>query len=105
VESGWDLNLGDIDMFECENGHTVCRKHLSETYRDKFEEDDFDIGDVDPEMCPVCKFESLPDSELLQYLLKGIAGMTKETVLSRIRNSFSSYKEFSDFIYKKGKEI
>jgi len=104
VESGWDASLSDFDMFECQKGHTVCRSHLSEKDRDKFEElrendeaDYFDLESVDSEMCPVCNLEVLPDYLLLQYVLKDI-GMTKETVLSQIRSKFSSYSEFDDFI-------
>lgn len=26
--SGWDMCLGEAEMFECENGHTCCYEHL-----------------------------------------------------------------------------
>jgi hypothetical protein len=28
--SGWDMCLSDAEMFQCENSHTVCLRHLSE---------------------------------------------------------------------------
>jgi hypothetical protein len=103
-QSGWDISLEEAGMFECQKGHVVCQSHLSEKDQDKFteirendEEDDFDLESVDPEMCPVCNLEVLPDYLLLQYVLKDI-GMTKEVVLSKIRSKFSSYNDFNDFI-------
>lgn len=103
VESGWDSGLVDFEMCECQNGHTVCQKHLSENILNKskhlaqtFIDEE---GCIDPELCPICKLEVLPDWLLLQYILKDF-GMTKETVLSKIRERFSSYKTFNDFIIK-----
>lgn len=28
VESGWDISLSEAEMYECENGHTVCESHV-----------------------------------------------------------------------------
>lgn len=28
--SGYDIDLSDIEMFECENGHVFCEEHLKE---------------------------------------------------------------------------
>jgi len=103
ILSGMDASLEDFEMFECQNGHTVCQSHLSEKDQGKLDElredDDFDLGSIDPELCPVCKLEVLPDDLLLQYILKDF-GTTKETVLFNIRNSFLSYKEFFNYIKK-----
>lgn len=29
VESGWDMGLSDAEMYECENGHTICEDHIN----------------------------------------------------------------------------
>ena len=28
TESGWDCGLEEVEMWECENGHTLCESHL-----------------------------------------------------------------------------
>ena len=28
IESGYDVNLGEVGMCECENGHTLCSEHV-----------------------------------------------------------------------------
>ena len=32
--SGWDLGLDDCEMFECENGHILCKEHMLEPSKD-----------------------------------------------------------------------
>jgi hypothetical protein len=113
VESGMDASLSDFGMFECKNGHTVCESHLSKEDKEKFdkmreeveegdEDEEFDVYSVDPKLCPVCKLEELPDDLMLQFVLKS-HNSSKGEVLEEIRNQFSSYKEFSDFVGKKRK--
>lgn len=36
VEAGWDIGLSEAEMYECENGHTVCISEMKElTLQDK----------------------------------------------------------------------
>ena len=35
TESGWDIGLSDVDMYECENGHTFCQCHIKELSREE----------------------------------------------------------------------
>ena len=33
--SGWDASVEDFDMFECENGHVLCREHMLNPSREE----------------------------------------------------------------------
>jgi hypothetical protein len=34
AESGWDMCLTEVDMIECENGHTICEHERLKTISD-----------------------------------------------------------------------
>lgn len=36
-ESGWDYCLSDVEMVECENGHTFCERHMHVSAKDLIE--------------------------------------------------------------------
>jgi hypothetical protein len=47
--------------------------------------------------CPICTMNNLSDSDALKYFLK-VSRITKEQVLSGVRDRFGTYTEFKDFI-------
>ena len=84
--SGWDATLSDAEMFECENGHTVCQSHA--------------IGALDEDYekhCPICKFKSLEETSAFKYLLKE-SGKTKDILLKEIKDRFKSYDKFMEYL-------
>lgn len=112
-------------MCECNNGHIFCIDHLltenftEEVFQkicDKFdiydldykevknnlssfiyEEDDYNLEICIPEeLCPICQMESFKESDLMKYIEKLNPNFLKE-----IKEKFSSYKEFKEFIKDK----
>jgi len=118
--SGMDLCLSEAEMFECENGHTVCQSHMKKDIYDfdleekknylikkGYELDDLKTEEDIEKMwgqedlyyelsegyCPVCTFDEVYDSTLLDYVLNKY-NMTRKEILNELKNKFKSYKEF-----------
>lgn len=101
--SGWDLSLGEAEMVQCVNGHTICEAdldekvvtHLYDTYDDEDEEiisEDWRY-ELPEKYCPICSFEGFIDKDLLQYICKA-----HEIDLEKIKNEISeNFKTYSDF--------
>jgi hypothetical protein len=67
-------------------------------FLEKYE--DYDIPDrygIPSAFCPICRFKSSKDSDLVAYLLKK-GNKTKESILKEIQAGFKDYDEFSKFI-------
>ncbi len=92
-ESGWDLCLSETGMFECTNGHTICKSHKIAIPNEEIE----DVYEVDPKFCPICNFMEITDSNLSKYLLKKF-NLTKEDVRKEIKNTFKDYDAFWDYL-------
>ena len=118
--SGMDLSLEDIEMFQCQEGHVACLRHMSKENRDKCNELDIDPYDEEavrkieevygecpcPEdlyyelpsaFCPCCNFEKVAKDDLLSYLLR-MSDKTCEEHEETMRNGFTTYKDFLDFV-------
>ena len=105
TQSGWDVSLSDIEMFECENGHLVCQSHavgegiektkwgtnLSAVIAD--EEGECDLYSVPAKHCPLCQLAEVSDSELLAYCLKKLYRNRKD-MTAEIRRHYDSYEQF-----------
>ena len=95
--SGMDLCYEEAEMFECENGHTVCEEHIiSKDHYDVLKEAD-DEGEflygVPEKFCPICQFKSVDNDEVLQYLKQKYT-TSNEEFLKEIKSKFKTYKEF-----------
>ena len=155
AEAGFDLTIEDADMYECENGHVLCRYHfngefdkndvykavkrrliddiysrsairdtsrkldelgirarasmirdlrrglreLEETMRKnrdilEFAEDWINFSyELPYELCPVCNFKILINTDGYKYLLK-MTGMTERELLNKISEEYDSYDDF-----------
>jgi hypothetical protein len=158
AEVGYDLAIEDADMYECENGHVLCRYHfneefdkndvykavkrrfideiysrsaiygtirkanvrarapkirnllkglreLEETMRKngdilEFAEDWINFSyELPYELCPVCSFKILTNTDGYKYLLK-ITGMTERELLNKISEEHDSYDDFRKSIQR-----
>jgi hypothetical protein len=102
VESGWDACLSEMEMFDCENGHTV-----HESCAVNFEAPDEDVlgDDYDEEwryshdtsQCPICSLSNIPDGIKARYLLaraqQNSKGLGKE-----LRERFANYEALMAWI-------
>ena len=99
---------GGTGMFDCEKGHTVCKKHavglddleLDEAVRAQFNGEDEDSDDfydafykVSSEHCPICQMESIRDEDLLGWCLKRLC-VKRDHAEQVIREAFPNYDEF-----------
>lgn len=159
AEVGYDLTIEDADMYECENGHVLCRYHfnkefdkndvykavkrrfiddiysksavyggpirklnvkdrasairdlrkglreLEETMRKdgdilEFAEDWINFSyELPYELCPVCNFKILTNTDGYKYLLK-MTGMTEEELLNKISEEYDSYDDFRKSLWR-----
>lgn len=158
AEAGYDLAIEDADMYECENGHVLCRYHfngefdkndvykaikrrfIDEIYsrsaiygtikksnikarasmirnllKDlkeleeimkkngdilEFAEDRINFSyELPYELCPVCNFKMLINTDGYKYLLK-ITGMTERELLNKISKEYNSYDDFRKFLQR-----
>jgi hypothetical protein len=158
AEAGYDLGIEDADMYECENGHVLCRYHFNREFdkndvykavKRKFIDDIYskstihgtikksnvkarasrirDLrkglkeleeimkknGDIlkfaenwinfsyelPYELCPVCNFKILTNTDGYEYLLK-ITGMTERELLNKISKKYDSYNDFRKSIQR-----
>jgi len=104
-ESGWDMSLSNAEMFECTHNHTVCESHrisLEDCEEGTCGKCNNCLENEDKtyyapiEHCPLCMLQDITEYDLSQYLLKKY-NLTKEEVLSEIRDTFKSYKNLINF--------
>lgn len=89
VESGWDLCLREIDWTQCINNHIICEACLpngftygkpeqmedesNEAFQKRYDDwaDETEDGYYCKEdMCPICRFEELSETNIVNYLKK-----------------------------------
>jgi hypothetical protein len=76
TESGWDACLSDVEMCECENGHTFftdgypeIEKLLSGEYEDEDGEDvEGDRYSIPAKLCPICNGDLKTKKIIVQRL-------------------------------------
>lgn len=111
TESGFDIGLRDVEMVECENGHTICEsemlamtredliKMLAKTFNYTAEQFDCEPDDkilsiyLDQEdgrynipecCCPICQFIEYSQNDLARYLEKKYK-VSREEVFEKIK--------------------
>lgn len=110
-EMGMDLSLDDCEMFECENGHTMCTEHAVKdlSYNGRTEEemdddedcdDDFDLYGIDETCCPICTYQEISYSDAAKYLLKKYK-VPRELVFEKIKTINKRRKKLYDEEYVK----
>lgn len=97
-QSGWDLCLSDIEMFECENGHVVCAGHAIGNLSEELENSRGHY-DVDPSFCPLCQFKDILSSDLAAFLMMQY-GLKYSDIASQIKTQFKDYEEFAQTVRK-----
>lgn len=104
-EGGWDCVLADVDMVECENGHTMdvscctvdSNGHNVEDYLNgDTEHEDPDRYDVPAQYCPICSFEMISSHDLERFVYKEI--IQREKLIEMIKSKFGNYKDFSSYL-------
>jgi hypothetical protein len=72
VESGYDASLSDVEMCECENGHTLCNSHIenSTVNAESFIKRLIDSGNAVNDFLELTREEQIDDikSQEKQYL-------------------------------------
>ena len=98
VESGWDMGIDEAGMYQCENGHTFLREYvLSSKEFDNWVEEDGDPYFIPKTFCPICQLNEIPDSYLLQYLLKK-SDNNRDKIVEEIKSSFKDFDAFKKYI-------
>lgn len=107
VESGMDLGLEEIGMFECKNGHLACescsprtKKYLKNLAKGlmmkggKAEEVDPEGAryEVPAEHCSICQLEVLSTDDALAFLHKE-TGLDNAGILKLLKERYKNYKE------------
>lgn len=112
--SGWDMGLSEAEMVECINGHTLCETHIDSKILDSLfcpdtengmyvdeNGDEFDTGDLRYEFpekyCPICNFEILQASDIVNYLIK-FKNLNIDELKKEIKENFGSYSDFAQKI-------
>jgi len=83
TRSVWDMNLTEIGMMQCENGHTVCVHHVDNAnYQDLHDylgENEDARYSVPAGKCPICSLQYVDDINLARYLFILLNGRTYPT--------------------------
>lgn len=118
VESGWDMNIEDAQMIQCENGHTIgeehfedididelCKEHIMkdpEYTKEELEDEELmydlirDMRYSMPEsICPICQLKVVTNETTLEYALR-LLEQDKEDLDKEIQEKFKTLKEFDN---------
>lgn len=114
-EMGMDLSLDECEMFECENGHTMCQEHAIKdlTSGGKTEEEiddedadedgrynEFDLYEIDESCCPICTYQEISYTDAASYLLKRYK-VPRELVFEKVKAINKRRKKLYDEEYVK----
>lgn len=95
--SGWDLCMDEAEMFECVNGHTVCKDHAVVELDEDSEDSNYDVP---VKHCPICQFEKILPNDMVSYLTKKF-NVTEEEVCLEIKERYKKFTDFKKDIKKK----
>ena len=105
TEGGMDVCLSDVDMVECENGHTFCLEHIDQEDHETIIQDIIEKeglvdentnsfsnfvyrNDLDyafPEKyCPICNLDHILPETIIDYLFKKY-NLNSQEVMNEIR--------------------
>jgi len=95
-QEGYDLSAEDVEMVECNKGHTFCECHFDtdgKTFKE-FEDDthikndrgwDIDLRyELPEEFCPVCKGTAVDPREAYEAIM-AVAKLNKDEIIDIIR--------------------
>lgn len=103
IESGMDLDLSDVEMFECVNGHAVhdsCATKAGATLPE-FDSEDWEARhEVPEEDCPICQLMALSTDDLILWFRLQNDPSANE-VLADIKKKYGDYKSFQEEAKKK----
>lgn len=127
-ESGWDMCLSEADMYECENGHTICEDEMIndltiEDYKDYLISQNYNVENIDeddlegeamdydfryslPEKhCPICNFLNYSQDDMSLYLQKKY-GVSRAEVFEEVKKVNKRRKklyegEYINYVCKK----
>jgi hypothetical protein len=94
------MGLLDAGMYECENGHTFCDRHLvdqpepKETDSDKEDEDEYgnDRYGIKAARCPICSFTMIYHADALKFLMKK-HNITDANILADMKHAYATYED------------
>lgn len=89
IESGYDVCLSELEMCECENGHTMHQHHI------KLEDDE--IYDCPEAMCPICNLKNIDNTILLEFLLKE-GKRDRGALEDQVRHTFGTLKALEKYL-------
>ena len=99
--SGMDMSLSEAEMYECENGHTFCKKEavgVGEDEEINLEDgEELDEYQVPAKYCPCCQFQAVSDGDIITYFMKE-KGLDREGVAKMFKAKFPTYEDFNKFI-------
>ena len=79
-----------VDLFEVDE-HRQSKDDRLSYFHDKF------YSNIPSSICPFCNFEKITKGDIVQYMIKTIV---EEKIIKEIKEKFSSYEEFKDFLSK-----
>lgn len=95
IERVRDYEKVDSDFYRCENGHIICKGHVSEIIpyptEDEYEKlvDDGSFQAILSKACPICTTKIIRDKDLLKYLLNSL-NITRSEAEEQFRETFKS---------------
>ena len=90
--------LYETGMICCVVGHTFCEDHKTDhKLTDQEQEIKDDTHEYPITSCPICQFFSIKEKDAIKYLLIQAEKKMME-VKDDIKNSFTGYKEFTDYL-------
>ncbi|MFA5312471.1 MAG: hypothetical protein WC375_04010 [Methanomassiliicoccales archaeon] len=97
-----DIGLIDVEMFQCENGHSIHNGCVpKEMVNDEFKSLIRKISYSMPiEYCPICMFKKIDRDLAYTYLLRKTE-MTESSLLQEFYLKYSTFKNFKDSVITK----
>lgn len=100
--TAYDMCIDECDMFECENGHTICQEHalvdLITLDGQDMESEDFEYYDISEKCCPICSYKEISYSDTRSFLLKKY-GISEDLVFQKIKEVNKRRKKLYDEEY------
>jgi hypothetical protein len=101
VEAGRDLCLSDVEMVECQHGHTFhidCVEFSEEGKKILEDDEDGDKRYEFPEIhCPVCRLEKAPDDDVMDYLLLKV-GQSRIEIVQEMKEKYGTMGKFYEVL-------
>ena len=124
TESGMDISLQDLEMYECQGGHTICESHSMPLERQDYIKviEGNDYGDVDsikdmdddelaelcesdydiryslPKTnCPVCNLDHIQDYTVLKFIEKEL-GIEQNYQKKLIKDKFNNLDAVREYL-------